>query len=132
MRTLCAALILCAAAALGGCAQLTTAYDLATGSVVSSTDVIVAANVFDGLEATATNYLRLKPCTGANGPVCRFPQATAPIVAAVRSGRTARNNLEAAIKASPNGAITLVDTYSALKTAIAQLQSIYSTYAIGG
>src|SRR5665647_934483 len=86
---------------LAGCAKLTADYNAITGATVSPTAVIVAANAFDAVEATATNYLTLKKCSATTGPVCRNVAATKVIIPAVRSGRTARNNLEAFMQANP-------------------------------
>jgi len=117
--------------ALGGCAQLTNAYDTLTGVTVSPTAVYVAANAFDAVEVTATNYLKLPKCTGANGPVCRNPTATAQIIPAVRAGRVARTNLESFMAQNP-GALGPTGLYNALTSATATLQAIVSQYNIGG
>jgi hypothetical protein len=114
---------------LASCAQLTADYNALTGVTVSPTAVIVAANAFDAVEATATNYLRLPKCTASNGPVCRNPTATAQIIPAIRSGRIARNNLEAFMQANP-GAIGPTGLYSALTTATTTLEQIFTTYNI--
>ena len=118
--------------ALAGCASnpFTKLYSTVTGSTVDPTSVIVAGNAFDALEATATNYLRLPRCTGTNSPVCRSPTATPKIIAAVRSGRIARNNLEALYAANP-GALGPAGLYKALVASINTLQGIFTTYQVG-
>ena len=122
---------LAVALALGGCGttgtSLQNAYTTLTGTSVSPTAVYVAANSFDAVEATATNYLRLPKCTGSNGPVCRDPKATAKIIPAVRSGRVARTNLETFMKNNP-GALGPTGLYNALTTATATLQQIIAQY----
>ena len=125
-------LIIAAALALSiaGCANLQNAYSTLTGASVSPTAVYVAANSFDAVEATATNYLRLKRCTGSNGPVCRDPKATAQIIPAVRAGRVARTNLENFLAQNP-GQLGPTGLYNALNSATATLQAIYSQYHIG-
>jgi len=114
---------------LAACAQLNNAYNAATGSSLSPTTVIVAANAFDGVEATATNYLRLTKCNGNNRPICRDPAATRRIIPAVRSGRAARNSLEAFLRANP-GALGPSGLYNALVTATSTLKQIFLQYNI--
>ncbi len=50
-------LVLALALTLGACANLKTAYQVITEASVSPTQIIVAANAFDALEGTATQYL---------------------------------------------------------------------------
>lgn len=123
-------LILTLAIALSGCAaqlqKLETAYQVVTSASVSPTMVYIAANVFDGLEASATNYLKLPKC--GSFP-CRSPDATVKIIPAIRAGRVARNNLEAFLIAHP-GQLGSQGDYDALIAATNTLQSIYSQYGI--
>jgi hypothetical protein len=114
---------------LVGCTQLQNDINAITGASVNPTAVIVAANAFDAAEATATNYLRLKKCTATSGPVCRNSTATAAIIPAIRSGRAARNNLEAFLKNNP-GVLGPTGLYNALTTATTTLEQIFSTYNI--
>jgi len=122
-------LALTLALAISGCAQLTNGYNALTGAVVSPTAVIIAANAFDGVEATATNYLRLAKCTATTTVICRSSAATKVIIPAVRSGRTARNNLEAFMVANP-GALGPTGLYNALVTATATLQQTFAQFGI--
>ena len=117
------------AASLVGCAQLQSDWSAITGASVSPTAVIVAANAFDGVEATATNYLRLKKCSALTGPVCRNPAATAAIIPAIRSGRQARNALETFMQQNP-GVLGPTGLYNALTAATSTLEQIFSTYNI--
>lgn len=114
---------------LVGCASLTNDYNAITGSTVSPTAVIVAANAFDAVEATATNYLRLKKCSATTGPVCRNVAATAAIIPAIRSGRQARNNLEAFMQANP-GVLGPTGLYNALTMATSTLEQVFAQYQI--
>jgi len=114
---------------LGGCPQITNDWNAITGSAVSPTAVIVAGNSFDALEATATNYLRLKKCSSASGPICRDPKATAMIIPAIRSGRAARTNLEQFMVNNP-GKLGDQGLYNALQTAITTLKQAFSIYGI--
>lgn len=116
---------------LGACANLQNAYNTLNGTTVSPTAVYVAANAFDAVEVTATNYLKLKKCTGTNGPVCRSPVATKQIIPAVRSGRVARTNLENFMAQNP-GALGPAGLYNALTSATATLQAIVAQYNVGG
>lgn len=128
-------LIVCTLAlALTGCStfgKIETAFGVLTGATVSPQAVVIAANTFDALEATATNYLRLKKCIGANGPVCRDPGATKVLIPAVQEARGARNDLEAFLKAHP-GQLGPSGLYDALQTAIARVESIVKQYNIRG
>ena len=116
---------------LAGCASLQSAYDTLNGTTVSPTAVYVAANAFDAVEVTATNYLKLKKCSATSGPVCRSPTATAQIIPAVRAGRVARTNLEAFMAQNP-GALGPVGLYNALTTATSTLQAIVAQYNVKG
>lgn len=113
--------------ALGGCSALTTLQEI-SGSSVSPTQVIVVANSFDAIEATATNYLKLPACPGtASQPVCRNQAAVNIIVPAIRSGRTARSQLEAYVTANP-GQAAPVSGYNTLTTAISAIQNALAQY----
>lgn len=123
--------LLCALVApIGGCAQYQAVRDgwsALTGATVSPKAVIVAANAFDALEATATNYLTLKRCDGRNGPLCRDPKATAIIVPAVRSGRAARDELIQFVKDHP-GQLGPTGPFDVLKSATATLKQTLDIY----
>ena len=121
--------VIALALSLGACAQVTKVYDTITGASVSPTAVIVAANSFDALEATATNYLRLKKCSASSGPVCRDAKATAVIIPAIRSGRSARNNLEQFLKDHP-GQLGPQGLYDALQAAITTLRQSFAIYGV--
>lgn len=117
---------------LAGCStelqKIKTAYEVVTSSSVSPTMVYVAANTFDALEATATNYLRLPKC-GGTAIVCRNQNAVAAIIPAVHSGRVARNNLEQFLKDHP-GQLGPQGLYDALTQSITTLQTIYTQYNV--
>lgn len=119
--------IMLAAAPSAGCAPLQKAYDLVTEAKVSPTAVYIAANSFNALEATATNYLTLPRCPKAN--ICRSPAATKKIIPAVRSGRDARNQLEAFYAAHP-GELGPKGAYDALIASTNLLKSIYAKYGV--
>lgn len=125
-------LIIALAIGLAGCtselAKFKAAYDVVTSSSVSPTMVYVAANTFDALEATATNYLRLPKCGGLS-TVCRNQAAVMTIIPAVRSGRVARNNLEQFLKDHP-GQLGPQGLYDSLSASIGTLQTIFSQYNI--
>lgn len=109
------------ALSLGGCATL----NAIEGATVSPTQIIVAANSFDAIEATATNYLRLPPCPQAT--VCRTQAAVSAIVPAIRAGRKARNQLEAYVSTN---APAPVAAFNVLTTAISTLQSLMAQYNV--
>lgn len=121
------------ASALGGCAQFQqfeTDVGFVTSATVPASAAVVAANSFDAIEATATNYLRLPTCSGsASQPICKTQVAVNAIVPAIRSGRGARNAIESLLAKNNNGAIP-VATYDTLTSAVSVLQNIYSQYNI--
>lgn len=96
---------------------------------VSPTAVNVAVNLFDGVEATATNYLTLPKCNGANGPgpACRNATATAQIIPAIKAGRVARNNLEQFL-AGHQTALGVQGDYDAINAVVGTLQAILAQY----
>lgn len=114
--------------------RLNAAVSLVTSASAATVDpkvVIVAAQTFDAMEVTAKNYLKLRRCNGSNGPVCRSPAATRPLIAAVHSGRTARKNALAFLKAHP-GQLGPSGLYDALNASIGTMQEIFRNYNIGG
>lgn len=114
----------------GGCAEiqrLESAVSTLTSGSVSPQAVVIAVNSFDAVEASATNYLRLQKCNGANGPVCRDPAVTVKVVLAIRQGRVARDNLLLFSKTHP-GQLGSQGLYDAVQTAIATIDSILSTH----
>ena len=119
MKLKLASILAIASLGLSGCAALSTL----EGTTVSPTQVIVAGNSFDAVEATATNYLLLPLCPGAT--LCRTQAATSAIIPAVRAARTARNQLEAYVNANP-GSPAPVSLYN---TAIAALNALESALA---
>lgn len=121
-------LVLTLSLGLVGCAQLTNTWNTLTGATVSPTAVYVAANSFDAVEITATNYL--KYCrTNYSNSLCS-KQAIAALIPAVRSGRVARTNLEQFLQAHPD-AIGASGLYDALVAATATLQGVITQYNIG-
>ena len=134
MRKLFIAAALACSVTLGGCAtqfgqKVEGVYSAITGATVDPQSVIVASNIFDGLERTATNYLRLKRCNGST-PICRDPGATKAIIPAIRSGRVARNNLQQFMHDHP-GQLGPTGLYDALQASISTLQQAFTQYNIG-
>jgi len=115
---------------LGGCAllqRLESDVKVITSATVSPQAIVIAANSFNALEASATNYLRLVKCNGTNGPVCRDPAVTAKIIPLVRTGRSARDGLIAFSRNHP-GELGAQGLYDALTASISGLQAIISQY----
>ncbi len=110
------ALLLALALTLSACANLKTAYQVITEASVSPTQIIVAANAFDALEGTATQYL-VHCKSNLATPVCSANNRRS-VIKYVRSGRAARNQLETYVavgNAGPSG------LYNTLIAAINQL-----------
>lgn len=116
--------------ALGGCSTLQNIVNVVTGASVTPNQAYIAANAFDTVEATATTYLQLPACGSTSSALCRTPAAVNAIVPAIRIGRAARNNLEAAVTSS-NGAPVSASLYSALSAQTSTLQAIIAQYNIG-
>jgi hypothetical protein len=105
--------------ALGACASLQTAWDVATGTEVSPTQIIVAANAFDAGEASATQYLMFCKSVAPAPSYCAL-STRKTVVAAVRAGRAARIQLEPYIVSGAAGPAAL---YNTLVATITTLQS---------
>lgn len=111
---------------LAGCAQIQNAYDTITSAKITANQVYIAANAFDAIQATATNYLRLPPCGKLP---CRAAGAVNVIVPAIRSGRLARNKLEAAVQANP-GAPVDANLFATLTSSTSTIKAIFATYGV--
>lgn len=115
---------------LGACSTIDSIVGIVTGATVTPQQAYIAANAFDTIEATATQYLQLPACGSTASKLCRASAGVNAIVPAIRIGRTARNNLEAAVTAS-NGQPVSASLYSALTAQTSTLQQIVATYNIG-
>lgn len=123
-------MVLTVALSLSGCTSFHTALDVLSGVTVSPEAVVIASNTFNALEATATNYLRLKRCNGNNGPVCRDPAATKVLIPAIRTARKARNDLEQFLTDHP-GQLGPTGLYDALRQSVETVKNIVIQYHIG-
>lgn len=134
MRKLLTAIAMAAALTAGGCLPLLqeakNAFNIVTGASVSPATVIVMANTFDALEASATNYLRLPKCSATSGSVCRSPEAARAIIKAIRAGRPARVQLETFLRTHP-GELGPQGLYDALTATAQTVQAIFAQYQIG-
>lgn len=117
------------AVTVAGCAGTTLGnlYQSVTTSKVSPEAIVLAASTFDALEVTATNYLRARRCTGTNGPICRDPAVTPTVIQYVHSGREARNQLKAFLRAHP-GELGDAGLYDALTAANSTLQNVLAVF----
>jgi hypothetical protein len=114
--------------ALTGCAELTalTSTISPNAATVSGTTAIVAANAYDAIEATATNYIGY--CTPNPKPIGCSVTAIQKYVPAVRSGRLARNAVEQFVSANPAGTAVPIALYNGLTSASSTLQAIEAQY----
>ncbi len=105
---------------LGGCATAQRNWDVVTGIIsntkVSPTQILVAANAFDALQNTATQYLLF--CK--KNPVVSYCalKTRRLVIKDVRAGRVARDQLEPYITSGTAGPIALYNTLSATITAL--------------
>jgi hypothetical protein len=121
--------ILVLALSLGACANLQTEWANLTSVQVSPRAVYLAENSFDAVEVTATGYLKI--CHARMSTPGCSSTAIAQVIPAVRSGRIARTNLGAFMKAHPD-ALGAAGLYDALVTATKTLQSVSTQYNIAG
>lgn len=134
-RFLSAAALLLALAVLPACdtvKSLGTAYSTVTSVKITKTQVYVAANAFDAVEVTATNFVRLPTCKAGQtflADQCSTKAAIAKLVPAIRAGRAARNNLETFAKDHP-GEIGASGLYAALTTAISTIKTVLTSYGV--
>lgn len=124
-----------ALAVLGGCAQLEAMRDAihaAVAAKVSQKEAYLAADAFDVIEITSSNYLRLKICTSSSGPICREPALTPRIEAALLSGRDSRNKVKAYLRLHQNdGAdapIAATDDLNVMTAATETLKALLGAY----
>src|SRR6266436_7253098 len=110
------ALVLALALTLSACANLKTAYQVITEASVSPTQIIVAANAFDALEGTATQYLVYCKANLIT-TICSADNRRG-VIKWVRTGRAARNQLETYIASNTTGPAAV---YNTLIAAINQL-----------
>lgn len=111
--------LLLALLTLGGCAQLNGIYNAATTATVSAGDVVIAANAFDALKATAINYGNYCVAQHFPVPICSKSNRRA-VIKAVNSGTAARVQLEASIN---TGQSALSTVYNVLIAAVNSLQA---------
>ena len=95
--------------ALAGCANLQGIYTLATTATVPATSVVIAANSFDALKATAINYAHYCVDQKFPQPVCSASNRRA-VIKAVRAGTAARIQLEASINTGQPAIATVYNT----------------------
>lgn len=117
------------AGGLVGCAsggsldQIGRAVSAVSQARVPADAVIVARSAFNTAQAAAANYMRLKRCTGTNGPICRDPALTQRVHAAVIQGRSARNRITALSRQSGDGSVPIAD-YNTLQAATAIINDV--------
>lgn len=113
------------AISLGGCAaiqKIETAYHTVTETTVSPKQIYIAAQTFNGLQATATQYLvycrdhlTTDVCSADNRRI---------VIRSIRKGRSARNQLETYITQSKPAPATL---YNVLVDAITSINNSPAT-----
>ncbi len=102
---------------LAGCANLQGIYTLATTATVPATSVVIAANSFDALKATAINYGHYCVDQKFPQPVCSAGNRRI-VIKAVNSGTAARNQLEASINSGQPAISTIYNTLIASVNAL--------------
>lgn len=107
------------ALSLGACADLQGIYTLATTATVPAGSVIIAANSFDALKATAVNYGNYCVSQRFPQPVCSASNRRT-VIKAVNAGTAARVQLEASIN---TGQPAIATVYNVLIGAVNSLQT---------
>ena len=130
MRKLALAGAIALALFASGCANLQNTWERVTSAQVDPRDVYIAENVFDGLETTAKNFLHYCRLAPPNKGICKNDAIT-QVIAAVRSGRIARDNLDAFVKLHPD-ALGAKGLYDALTAATKTLQAVSQQYNLNG
>lgn len=104
------------ALSLSGCATLNTdiaklrqVYTVVTTATVSPTTVVVTANAFDALKATAINYGRYCIQDKFVDAICSAGNRR-NVIRFVRSGTAARNSLELSISTNTPATATIYNT----------------------
>jgi hypothetical protein len=100
-----------------------------TDATVPAKTVIIGANAFDAVEATAKNIIVI--CTPRVRPSACSDTAINKLIAAVRAGRNARDGLEGFLAAHP-GALGSKGLYDALTATTATITQAIATYQANG
>jgi hypothetical protein len=103
---------------LGACASLQNVWNIVTSAAVTPQQIIIAGNAFDGVEATATQYL-IYCKSNVGTPQCAL-SIRQKVVGAVRAGRVARNQLEPYVTSGTAGPAAI---YNTLVASITTLQN---------
>lgn len=107
-------LLLLGLLALGGCSTLQNVYTIATTATVPASTVVIAANSFDALKATAVNYGNYCVTQKFPQPICSAANRRS-VIKAVNAGTAARIQLEASIN---TGQPAIATVYNALVGAV--------------
>ncbi len=102
----------------------------ATENAVTPQQIYIAANAFDAVKVSATNYLELRRCP-INAPFCRDPAVTKKLIPLIRAGTIARNNAVSWARANPNG-FADISLYEKLTNITSTIEAMMRQYNIGG
>jgi len=128
--------IVALAVVLSGCAQIQKTFEVTSNAItavenaVTPQQIYIAANAFDAVKVSATNYLELRRCP-QNAPFCRDPAVTKKLIPLIRAGTIARNNAVAWARANPNG-FADVSLYEKLTGITSTIEEMMKQYHIGG
>lgn len=117
----------CAGTRIGDFVQTVKSAVIATSNITPQ-HIYIAANAFDIVEVSATNYLQLVRCP-KNAPFCRSPSVTKQLIPLIRSGRIARNDAVSWAQANPNGFAeqSLYDKLTGITSTIKNMMQQYHT-----
>ncbi|KAA0685989.1 hypothetical protein DTW90_34445 [Neorhizobium sp. P12A] len=119
-----AAVALCVA--LSSCSSLTNAWSAVTEAKVPAKTILVAENAFNIAKSTATNYIAY--CTPNPAPAgCNDVAIKTQLIPAIKSGTTARDQLQAFLRAHPDQ-VGDKGVYDALVAATTTIGSVTANF----
>lgn len=127
MKHLFTGVVLAGVLALAGCAQLTAI----AGTEVPTSKIVAAANAVNPLITVATGYVAY--CTPDPAPAgCNDDLIRNQVIPDVTTAQTARNAALAFVEANPDATYGPATLLSAIRTAMAALQTVETQHNLAG
>ena len=112
--------------ALGSCANLMNTWQAVSGAKVPAKTILIAESSFNIAKSTATNYIAY--CTPNPAPAgCNDVAIKTQLIPAIKSGTTARDELQAFLRAHPNQ-VGDKGVYDALVAATTTIGSVTANF----
>ena len=90
-------------------------------NVATPNQVLIGINAYNTAVGTGTAYLRLPLCSATVRNPCRTQALSQSVYTALRSGRSARNQLMAQLAANQTASLTLIQTLRASYSVLSSL-----------